>query len=72
MNSDRNLSIVIGGALNLWGKFKVKGKGDFTRGGVLSASSEQDFSSFDLDLNGKEKEFSKPLKLIDGKCFEGS
>lgn len=59
INSDRDLTIVTGGVLNLAGKFKAKGYGEFTAGGSLSAVSEQDFSSFDLDLRGKEGDKSK-------------
>ncbi|WP_375646867.1 hemagglutinin repeat-containing protein, partial [Bartonella sp. TT29SHDZB] len=50
VNSDGDLTIVTGGELNLEGKFKAKGNGDFTSGGALNAISEQDFNSFDLDL----------------------
>ncbi|WP_375695297.1 DUF637 domain-containing protein, partial [Bartonella sp. AC90GZZY] len=59
VNSDGDLTIVTGGDLNLGGKFKAKGNGDFTSGGALNAISEQDFNSFDLDLRGKEGDKSK-------------
>ncbi|WP_330168920.1 DUF637 domain-containing protein [Bartonella grahamii] len=59
VNSDGDLTIVTGGELNLGGKFKAKGNGDFTSGGALNAISEQDFNSFDLDLRGKEGDKSK-------------
>ncbi|WP_273724537.1 DUF637 domain-containing protein, partial [Bartonella sp. AU18XJBT] len=59
VNSDGDLTIVTGGELNLEGKFKAKGNGDFTSGGALNAISEQDFNSFDLDLRGKEGDKSK-------------
>ncbi|WP_273760849.1 hemagglutinin repeat-containing protein, partial [Bartonella sp. ML70XJBT.G] len=59
VNSDGDLIIVTGGDLNLAGKFKAKGDADFTSGGALSAVSEQDFNSFDLDLRGKEGDKSK-------------
>ncbi|WP_375616702.1 DUF637 domain-containing protein [Bartonella sp. AP58NXGY] len=59
VNSDGDLTIVTGGELNLEGKFKAKGNGDFTSGGALNVVSEQDFNSFDLDLRGKEGDKSK-------------
>ncbi len=59
VNSDGDLTIVTGGELNLEGKFKAKGNGDFTSGGALNAISEQDFNSFDLDVRGKEGDKSK-------------
>ncbi|WP_254472602.1 DUF637 domain-containing protein, partial [Bartonella sp. B1098] len=59
VTSDENLTIVTGGELNLAGKLKTKGDGDFTSGGALTVVSEQDFSSFDLDLRGKEGDKSK-------------
>ncbi len=59
VKSDGDLTIVTGGALNLEGKFKAKGNGDFTSGGALTATSVQDFNSFDLDLRGKEGDKSK-------------
>ncbi|WP_375657419.1 hemagglutinin repeat-containing protein, partial [Bartonella sp. CM120XJJH] len=59
VNSDGDLTIVTGGDLNLGGKFKAKGNGDFTSGGALNVVSEQDFNSFDLDLRGKEGDKSK-------------
>ncbi|WP_375678895.1 MULTISPECIES: DUF637 domain-containing protein [unclassified Bartonella] len=59
VNSDGDLTIVTGGELNLEGKFKAKGNGDFTSGGALNVISEQDFNSFDLDLRGKEGDKSK-------------
>ncbi|WP_375624013.1 filamentous hemagglutinin N-terminal domain-containing protein, partial [Bartonella sp. TT119HLJHH] len=39
VNSDGDLTIVTGGELNLEGKFKAKGNGDFTSGGALNAIS---------------------------------
>ncbi|CAK01664.1 Filamentous hemagglutinin [Bartonella tribocorum CIP 105476] len=59
VNSDEDLTIVTGGDLNLGGKFKAKGNGNFTSGGALNVVSEQNFSSFDLDLRGKEGDKSK-------------
>uniref|UniRef100_UPI00235EDA64 hemagglutinin repeat-containing protein n=1 Tax=Bartonella TaxID=773 RepID=UPI00235EDA64 len=59
VNSDEDLTIVTGGDLNLGGKFKAKGNGNFTSGEALNVVSEQNFSSFDLDLRGKEGDKSK-------------
>lgn len=59
VNSDEDLTIVTEGDLNLGGKFKIKGNGNFTSDGALNVVSEQNFSSFDLDLRGKEGDKSK-------------
>ncbi|WP_375648573.1 DUF637 domain-containing protein [Bartonella sp. MU70NMGDW] len=59
VKSDGDLTIVTGGALNLEGKFKAKGNGDFTSGGALTATSVQDFNSSDWDYRGKEGDESK-------------
>ncbi|WP_375637770.1 MULTISPECIES: DUF637 domain-containing protein [unclassified Bartonella] len=59
VKSDGDLTIVTGGELNLEGKFKAKGNGDFTSGGALTVTSVQDFNSSDLDDRGKEGDKSK-------------
>ncbi|EJF92236.1 filamentous hemagglutinin family domain-containing protein, partial [Bartonella taylorii 8TBB] len=60
VNSGENLTIVTNGALIVNGaKVKAKGDADFTSGDSLTMTSVQNFSSYDLDLRGKEGDKSK-------------